>query len=285
MSVIIRLKAGREKLTIAPYTLCRLLDGGLEGFEAPPAINGTMLPSALGDGGILIGRCFAGREISVFFEITDREAYQEIHDKIMRLMTFDGEVTVTADVFGRRRSIKAFAVGRAEFIRENENTFPRVKLKFICPDPFFTEGKAERFTLPLSVGLLTFPLNLMEGAGGVPSFADSGTVHKIYNPGDVACGFKLTIRAVGGSVTDPAVLLNNRRLQLMETLADGDVLVFDTHKGSCGVSVNGVSRYNFDKQSNFFALEAGENKLTVMSVGDSRNISAEIEFTPFYAGA
>ena len=285
MRSIIRISSGREKLTLAPYTVCRLLEGGLEGFETPPTVNCELAPSAFGDGGIFLNCSFAPRALSVYFEVTDREKYPEVRDRILRIMSSREGVRVTADLFGRRRSITAYPEGKAEFIRENVRSFPKIRLKFICPDPFFKENKTERLSLPSQVGLLTFPLNFIEDSGTVPSFATSGTIHKVLNPGDAPCGFLLKITAVGGNVTDPLILLNGKRLQLMETLTIGDVAVFDTRRGSCGVSVNGSLRYNFSRDSSFFTLDPGENQLKVMSVGDTGNLVAEIEFTPCYAGA
>ncbi len=284
MRCIIRIKAGEEKLTLATYSICRILEGGIEGFESPPDVKCVVSPSAFGAGGILICRDYAPRELSVCFEVTDREKYPSIRDVILKIMSYRGEVNVTADLFGRRRSIIAYPSGKAEFIRENVNSFPKVRLKFICPDPYFTENKTEKLVLPIPEGLLTFPLNLMEGSGTVPSFATSGTQHKIYNPGDAPCGFSLKITAYGGSVTDPAVLLNGKRLQLMETIKEGDTVTFDTRRDKCGVSVNGTVRYNFSRESSFFTLEPGINQLTVMSVGNTKNLLAEIAFTPCYAG-
>lgn len=282
MSVIVRITAGDEKLTLAPYTVCRLLDGGLEGFESPPEMKRNVMPSAFGDGGILTGSEFAPRELALTFEVTDRELYPEVKDKILRLVSCKDGVLVSADFFGRRRFIKAYSVGKSEFTRENSCSFPKVKLGFICPEPFFTENKTEKLSLPTTKGLLTFPLNFMEGAGTVASFSDGGFTHRIYNPGDVPCGFAVSVRAEGGEVTDPALLLNGKRLQLIETLKLGDVAVFDTRQGSRGISKNGVIRYNFLRQSEFFALEPGENRITVMSTGNSVNLGATIEFTPFY---
>lgn len=284
MRCIIRIKAGEEKLTLAPYSICRILEGGMDGFESTPEVKCEVSPSAFGSGGILILRDYAPRELSVKFEVTDREKYPEVRDVILKIMSYRGEVNITADLFGRRRSIIAYPLGKAEFVRENVNSVPKVKLKFICPDPYFTENRTEKLVLPVSEGLLTFPLNFMEGSGTVPSFATSGTQHKVYNPGDAPCGFSLRITAYGGSVTDPAVLLNGKRLQLMETLKEGDTAVFDTRRGKCGVSVNGTVRYNFSRESSFFTLEPGINHVTVMSVGDTKNLLAEITFTPCYAG-
>jgi len=284
MSVIIRITAGAEKLTLAPYTVCRLLDGGLEGFESPPEMKCSVHSAAFGDGGIFVGNGFKPREMLIIFEVTNRDTYPEVKDKILRIMSSKDGVEICADLFGRRRYIKAYTVGKCEFFRENTRSFPRVKLHFICPEPFFTE-KTEKLMLPIATGLLTFPLNFMEGAGTVASFTGKGYSHTVYNPGDVPCGFAVRITAEGGDVTDPAILLNGKRLQLMETLKIGDVAVFDTRQGSRGISVNGVTRYNFLRQSEFFAIEPGENRITVMSTGNSANLGAAIEFTPFYAGA
>ncbi|MBR6808067.1 MAG: phage tail family protein [Clostridia bacterium] len=284
MRSIIRIRADEGKLTLAPYTVCRILEGGLKGFESPPELKCEVVPSAFGDGGVVVKYDCVPRELSIHFEVTDRGEYRSVRDQILKIMSSRREVNITADLFGRRRSIGAYPAGKAEFIRENVNSFPEVRLHFVCPEPYFTENKTEALTLPSSEGLFTFPLNVMEEAGFVPSFASVGTVHKIYNPGDVPCGFSVKVSAVGGNVTDPALLLNGKRLQLMETLKIGDVAVFDTRRGKCGVSVNGVVRYNFSRESNFFSLEPGENRLTVMSVGDTKNLLAEICFTPYYAG-
>lgn len=285
MNCIIRIVSGNEKLTLAPYTVCRPLDGGICGFEAPPEIKGNLAESAFVDGGTLTGSRFAPRELTVTFEVTDKALYRETRDKILRLVGKRAKTEITADLFGRRRSVTGYPMGKAEFKRGNTHDYPIVTLRYVCPDPFFTENKTKRLSLPASVGLLTFPLNFMGDAGTVASFTDGGFSHCIHNPGDVSCGFRITVTAVGGDVTDPAILLNGKRLQLMETLKIGDVAVFDTRRGNCGISVNGVLRYNFLRQSEFFMLEPGDNRVTVMSTGNSANLSAEVELMPLYAGA
>ena len=117
------------------------------------------------------------------------------------------------------------------------------------------------------------------------AFASGTFRHRVYNPGDVACGFRVTVKAAYGMVTQPLVMLNGQRLQLLETMAVGDELVFDTRPGEKGITLNGEVRYSFSKSDRFFSLAPGENEITVQSTGDSANLIVDIAFTPLYLGA
>ena len=280
----IRLDSSRDSLTLSPYSVCRVLDGGLVGFDYPK--TETKVGKLAFSDGVSVLRCgFSHREIELTFEVTDKLSFKDVRDKVIRLMSSEEDVKITTYLYGRRRFITATPAYPPEFDVNNFHVYPKVRLKLICADPFFTEGSERHLRLPSAKGMFTFPLNLMDGAGGVMSFADGGFRHRVNNPGDVKCGFRVTVRAAYGSVTQPMIMLNGQRLQLLETMSIGDELVFDTRTGEKKITLNGAVKYSFSKSDRFFSLEPGENLLTVQSVGDSANLVSEVVFTPLYLGA
>lgn len=280
----IRLDGAGDSLTLSPYSLCRILDGGLVGFDYPKTEVRSEDTASRG-GSVITRRIFSSRELELTFEVTDKSAFADVRDRISRIMSPKGDVEITTYLYGRRRFIKATPAMPPEFNVKNFHEKPTVRLKLVCTEPFFTEGSARRLSLPTAKGMFTFPLNLMDGAGGVMSFSDSGFRHRVYNSGDVACGFRVTVKAAYGKVTQPMIMLNGQRLQLLETMSIGDELVFDTRVGEKKITLNGTLKYSFSKNSRFFSLEPGENMITVQSTGDSANLIAEIAFTPLYLGA
>ena len=254
------------------------------GFDYPKTdivTSGT----AFTDGVSVVRRGFSARELELMFEVTDKLSFKDVRDKVIRLMSPEEDVKITTYLYGRRRFITATPAYPPEFDMNNFHVYPMVRLKFICADPFFTEGSERHLRLPSVKGMFTFPLNLMDGAGGVMSFADDGFRYRVNNPGDVKCGFRVTVRAAYGSVTQPMIMLNGQRLQLLETMSIGDELVFDTRTGEKKITLNGTVKYSFSQSDRFFSLEHGENLLTVQSVGDSANLVSEVVFTPLYLGA
>lgn len=280
----IRLESGENALTLAPYAVCRIIDGGVSGLDYPKTLV-RVSTDAFYDGGSITARSILSREITLCFEVTDRERFVEVRDLILKLMSPERDVRITTYMYGRRRFITATPAEGPEFIFDNFGNIPRVKLKFVSADPFFRDGAERRLTLPLQTPLFTFPFNITDGAGYTFSYSASGDKHVIYNPGDAVCGFRLTLKGVRGDVTEPYISVGERSLRFLEKVNMGDKLVFDTCRETKGVSLNGKIKYSFGKGDEFFGLEPGENLLTVSAVDGAENFSCELSFMPVYLGA
>jgi len=125
----------------------------------------------------------------------------------------------------------------------------------------------------------------MSGAGTASGYYRVSDSADITNRGDGECGIVAKIRALGGSVLNPGIRLGEKFVRAEATLADGDELVIDTRPRVKRVLVNGERVFCFDRDSVFFSLPEGENKLSVTADSGGEFIEAEVEFHEVYFGA
>ena len=98
-------------------------------------------------------------------------------------------------------------------------------------------------------------------------------------------GFEMTFEAVEGDVRNPQIQLGSKTLMYSGTLYQGSKLVFDTRYGQKKVLLNGNYTYAIPRNSDFFELQAGENRLMVNSSDGPVNFDATLKYTPQYLGA
>ena len=84
---------------------------------------------------------------------------------------------------------------------------------------------------------------------------------------------------------NPGIRLGEKFVRLNATLFDGDEVVIDTRPKMKRVSVNGRRVFTFDRDSEFFSLPAGENRLCITADSGGEFMDAEIEFHEVYFGA
>lgn len=258
----IKIESARATLVLSPDSVCRLLDGGLEGFDCPEC-SVTVRPSAFFDGGHMGERRILPRRLALTFEITDLSQVKEVRDTVIRLTDPHTSCLLTVTAWGRTRRIVAVPSSDSVYRQQNFGSYPVVKLCFIAADPFFESEEATKAVL---------------AAPGGASEGDDGTEFSVINGGDVECGFTVKLKAEGGIASVPFISLGEKTLSLSLSLLDGKTAVINTERGRKSVTYDGDPVTVFRRDSEFFALPTGNSVICVGAESGGGYLSAEIEF-------
>ena len=278
----ITLSSGERHLYLSPYSSCRVLQNGLSGFEFPQL--DVEFAASVGDGGVELRRRIAPRILRISFEVTDSAQKVEVSDTVRAIMNPHSDVKVAVYLNGRHRSIETVPYRAPEFSEGALGDPLQITLTLSGADPYFTDGIARCVTFPVVTPILSFPMNLMSGAGTVCSFADSVISGNVRNVGDADCGARISVTAARGSIRDPSVNCRGQYVKYSGTLAEGDSLSICTVPGACGVLLNGITTYSFSRASRFFTLAPGDNFLRLIATDGAANADISIEYTPLYLG-
>ncbi len=281
---LIKLSSGGRSLEISPESVCRLLEGGLIGFDAA-GFDVKVSSYAMLTGGSVNRRRFAERELGLLFEIAEKgERADAIRREIVSMLDprLDTELEVT--LFGVSRKISVIPCGEARFVRPTVDDCIEVELRFIAPEVFFSDTRSTVIKFRDAAPLLTFPMNFMAGAGTAAGLYRTADSTLARNRGDGECGIVARIRASGGEVVNPTVRCGEKFVKCNTVLADGDLLVIDTRARMKNIYLNGERFFLFDRDSEFFSLPAGDSDFSVTADSGGEFIVAEVEFTPVYYG-
>ena len=240
-------QSGGESLEISPDAECRLVEGGLHGFDCT-GFDVKIQP-------------FAERELSLTFEIAEQgERAEEIRRKIVSMTSPESDGVLDVSLFGVRRTIDVIPADDQEFERAVFSDCIRVTLYFIAPEVFFRDYESKIVRL----------------AGAVSA--------SVQNKGDAECGITAKIRVSGGNVVNPKLYCGEKYILCPMTLASGDELVIDTRTRQKNITKNGNRCFVFNRDSTFFSLARGVNELGITCDSGGANMTCEIEYVPAYYG-
>lgn len=142
-----------------------------------------------------------------------------------------------------------------------------VQVTIICPDPFWHSPVPAEGTTGQAQSLFEFPFSI--DSNGIPfsdtEWLDPHTAY-IWNPGTVASGVIIELRAGANGIVNPRVYHQNtdKYIKVNTTLSEGDVLTIDTrtdHKRIArrrsGTDTNMIG-YR-DPGSTWLTMEPGDN--------------------------
>ncbi len=259
----------------------RLLEDGLEGFGATELLVETE-PYADGTGGHPVRRRFGERVMTVMGELTDLAPAEELRRYICSLLDPLGKLVMEVTLGKVTRQIEVIPWGRPTFRQSTFFSPVEVTLSFLAPDPFWRESAPRQLRFWHALPLLTFPMNFWQGAGTAAGYFRTTDTALVQNPGDAACGFTAWLTAGGGTVVNPAIRLGERYIRFQATLADGQVARVDTHPRGKNLWIDGVRSFTFHRESDFFLLPVGENRVAVEAEAGLDFLSARLEYTPMY---
>ena len=281
----ITLVSPRGSLTVSPRAVCKLVCGGLSGFDST-GFDVRVTPFASLAGGLATRRRFASRELSIKFEIDAVGAEADaIRRRIVSMMDPRTDAELHVKLGGASRMITVIPNECADIERATLHDKALVTLRFIAPSVFFTAEAGTKVRFRETSPLLTFPMNLMSGAGTASGYYRVSDGASVRNRGDGECGILATIRAVGGAVMHPGIRMGEKFIRVDEVLEDGDELVIDTRPRMKRVTVNGERVFTFDRESEFFSLPEGEERLCITADSGGEFMEAEVEFSELYFGA
>ena len=278
----ITVSCGDRSFEISPTGAAHLVEGGLGGFDAA-GFDVTICPYAFQSGGYAQTRRFSERELSLTFEL-DSAAADETRRLIISMLDPAKDCTLDVTLGGVHRTITAIPCDEPVFSRPTFSSGTEVTLFFAAPSVFFCGAEQSSLRFRECVPLLTFPLNIMAGAGTTSGLFRVNGHGTLVNPGDGECGAVITVTARGGSVVSPCVTLGDEFIRCPLTLSDGDELVIDTRPKMKNITLNGERCFVFDKQSTFFSLPAGESEVGFEADSGGEFADTVISFTPIYYG-
>ncbi len=280
----VKLSSGDRVLEISPNSVCRLLEGGLIGFDTA-GFDVKVNSYAMLTGGAVSRRRFAQRELGILFEIAERGARADsIRRGIVSMLDPRLDIELEVTLYGVSRKIGVIPFGEARFVRPTFDDYIEVELRFIAPDVFFGDTRSTVIKFRDAAPLLTFPMNFMAGAGTAAGLYRTTDTTLARNRGDGECGIVARILASGGEVINPTVRCGEKFVRCNTALADGEQLIIDTRSRMKNIYLNGERFFSFDRDSEFFSLPAGDSDFSVTADSGGEFIVAEVEFTPIYYG-
>ncbi|MBO5127731.1 MAG: phage tail family protein [Clostridia bacterium] len=285
---IIRITSGdgRYVLELSPDAPCRLLAGGLTGFDCT-GLDVSVRPYASRHGGYPEKRRFMERELGLYFEIdASPDETETIRRRIVSMMDPTKTCEIDAEIYGTHRKISAIPCGEALFVRETMYDRPEVSLEFIAPDVFFRAAEPVEVVFRDPVMLLTAPFSFFAGAGMTTGIFRTASTASLTNEGDADCGIVVEITADGGSIVNPGISCGSDGafVRCPLTLADGDTLVIDTRDRQKSIYKNGGRWTAFDRHSRFFRLPPGKHTVSILCDEGGEYIRAKVSYVPLYFG-
>lgn len=259
---------------------------GWEGFDLPPYELRSSTPGGW-DGGLVSDVRAGIREVFVPLSI-EAHTTEELRELKRRLAAAlnprngDATLIVTHRNGDSRRISGRYAQGFDGALTSGQGLWwQNIGITLRCHEPFWQGPQiiASRFTAgsaPTFFDSPFFPLEI--GAGQA-----IGTV-VIDNIGDEAAYPVWTIEGPGADVT---VSSSSKSWGIDGSIADGETLTIDTRRGVQTVTnEGGVSQWSrVTPNSNLWALEPGDNTVTVAMTSTDSGSSIQVAYTPRYLTA
>jgi len=230
--------------------------------------------NGISDASFLRGTQIPSRLITVDFSFTeDQYAAQRMEYLISSLHPRNvGQLYVKRGGISRKIGI---IISDAEYFSDNENRELSVKLKLLCPDPFFYDENTRVYSVRSSVPLFSLPFNSLAGVGVTSSLVRRKTDILIKNTGHTDAGFTLRVYSPSGGVKNPEVRLGEKFIRVINDMEAGDSYEISTLYGDKYIKKNGDIDFSFDRHSEFFTLCPGENRIMISSEEGSEKINAD----------
>lgn len=280
--ITVSLNRGTDTLFFSESSPFRIVAGGLRGFDYPE----TDVELACGTDGkrfYIKSTALCARRMSIRFEVAESTQSRYVRDLVSRMTLPGRAVTLSTCFLGRKRTATVIPADAPEYIFDSFGTPMQIVLHFIAEKPYFTEGKTLRVTAPVARAAMTFPVSFPKGGGVLVSFTDDINSAVIRNPGDTDCPVKAYIYAEG-TVSQPYIMLGEKKIRLTGNLTSGDVLKIESGDDMHKITVNGAVRSDLDRNSRFFSLEPGDNKVTLGAASGASSLRSYFEYEPRYFG-
>lgn len=280
------LRGGGVTVVLAPDGELCLLENGTEGFGRVDGVV-TLAEYALSGGGYPVSRHVSRREIVLTAEVraaAGTAAFTDLRARLLRLMDPLTDVELTADMGAGERRIALIPSGGGSVEIGHYREPVTARLCFIAPDPYFAAVVPETVAFWDATPMLTFPLNLMAGAGTVSGYYGTTNAARLRNPGDRECGYRLTLTAENGQVQHPSVTLPGGTLSLRCTIGAGEHVVIDTRPRTKTILVNGTPSLCFTPGSVFAGIPRGASDMVLSAESGIQYLRAQLSFVPLYYG-
>lgn len=283
-NITLELTLNGQMIRIAKNSVYRLLEGGIQGIEAPEyAIEDEKL--AYADGAYIVGTQVMPRHITISFGIADRTNSEAFRRKLIRQLVPKTPGSLVVERSGVRRKIDFMLENAPEFQQDNIiDDDLHVTLNLYCADPYFRDEQDTTIDFKKIAPLFTFPFNSIAGVGvtaGIYTIYNQAT---IVNSGDVPIGVIVDITAKGGTVTNPQISLDTEYVRALQILQPEDQLRINTNDGQQSILLNQQPKFIFDRRSIFFQLPVGTNHIEISADAHVDHIQSSFTYALKYLG-
>lgn len=189
------------------------------------------------------------------------------------------------------------SVKYAKNYQENNEVLCKFEIAGTCGVPLFAYKEKEVVSLPLSLPIKVFPLQIPETTGAPLGLAGDGAERVVNNKGSVDTWYTMYIEPGESPIENPKISITYKGLtnqpdsyiELKETIAIGETLIIDSTYGKESIMIkenDGSIRDVFTKmtrESTLFLLGQGENVIKINDKsGTLENLGFRIEFSPLF---
>ncbi len=268
----------KTQFSIAPFSAWRLIS--VSGLGCVSAKTDFAL-RAEGDGEEILGQKIGRRDIEMVLGLSYEEAISSAREALCHFFVPGRSGDLTVDRGNGKRRI-SYLVGACEVKEVGREGRQEARLLLHCARPWFY-GDAVVLPLCEREPLLTFPFLSLAERGMSAGLSTRKRLLYLDNPGQVAVGMVYDVKVVKGSVRNPYVYCNGKRVTVLGTLNKGDCFTVSTVAGDCFVRVNGEDA-PFDRRSSFAHARCGRSMVMVSALG-SGSMDGEIRMIPCYMHA
>lgn len=255
----------------------------IEGLEASEYMINNINSNQ--DGAIVTYRKIEPREIVIKGDVK-----KNINEDLNRQLLisffnpkFDGELKVNRN--GNEKKI-TYTVSSFCFTNKKMNEWLQFEIVLECSNPYFKSIDDFGNNVASVSKQFAFPLAIVPQKGGkIMGYKIFNNDVVLVNDGDCETGCEIHIRAVGGTVVNPRISLNDRFIGVNVALEDDDVLIINTNQREKSIHLNDKNVVqNIDRKSTFFNLEVGTNVLSYESDEGYAYMEVYVYFYKKYLG-
>lgn len=270
----------KKQLSISDTSPYRLLE--VKGLEST-GVQLDLAKRAAMDGAEVRGCVGEARRISILFEASPEAFDEEKRRFLIGFFVPGGEGVLTVDRGLSERRI-SYRIAGAEFEQPTLFDPLRVRVKLVCPEPWFEDARVESVSLFDEAPLLSFPFTSYLGAGVTAGYRSRTKFLYMENEGDLPAGVRASFHVLSDGVVEPYLHFSGKRVTVKAEVKRGDLIEISTVAGNKFVRVNGQD-VPFARESNFFSLPLGRSLLIVGAQSGSVHLSGEISCRFRYLGA
>lgn len=237
------------------------------------------------DGAIVTHRKIEPREIVIVGDVK-----KNVNEDLNRQMLisffnpkFDGELRVNRN--GNEKKI-SYVVSSFRFMNTKMNEWLQFEIVLDCPNPYFESIDDFGNNIASVSKQFTFPLAILPQRGGkIMGYKTFNNDVILDNDGDCETGCEIRIKANGGKVVNPKILLNDKFIAVNVSVGNNEVLKMNTNQRKKSITLNGKNVVQMiDRRSTFFNLEVGTNVLKYESSEGYAYMEVYVYFYKKYLG-
>ena len=273
----------------------------LEGFTAPPYTFHTQ-PNATGDGTTKTGERVEERLLKIGFTIDNLLNPELVRRKLIQFFNPKYPVKLTTNYMNNVRWIEGLVYSFKPANPEaSMYDYQKYQLELLCPDPFWNDPDNYGKNIASITPMWTYPLSftafnrnrasrLSTQVAGYKSLTQEVT---LKNKGDVPTGLQIRFIAKRGVVINPKIIntVSGEYIEVIHEMKMGDVITINTNSGKKGITLlkaGETEPINIfkekDKNSVFFGLELGDNKIKYEAEDGYTNLDVRVYYVPQYLG-